>query len=212
MQDLWRVVDQGYDAFWDEFEAYLRRMKRRGNHRRANQRIPVDISDWTERSRRRRFSQQEKLWRRMTKQVDDYDRVQYSGHLFRTHTSEIDIKTCNSILRIDYNEHDGDTVAAYGRIVRLFSHQMFPGGPTRLVAECDWYMGEGKESMTGLPMLSINPDSNFNRRSRFTFFESVYSRPCAVWPLDPYGELDAADPRRDYFLAIDRNEPYVESE
>ena len=134
VQDLWRVVDKGYDRFCDDFECYLRKLRRRGNHRRR-QRVPVDVSEWTEVNRRKAFTEQEQLWMKMSAAVTDYERVLYAGHLFRTQDSEIEVKTCNSILRIDYQEHDGQTVAAYGVIHRLFSHQMYPAGPLRMVAE-----------------------------------------------------------------------------
>ena len=137
MQDLWRIADQAYDGFCNEFESYLRRLRRKGtNRRRGRQHLPADVSEWTERSRRKAFTEQEQLWRQMSADVTDYERVEYAGHLFRTEDSEIEIKTCNSIMRIDYQEHNGQTVAAYGVITRLFSHQMYPAGPSRLVAEC----------------------------------------------------------------------------
>ena len=202
-------MDKPYDSFCDSFDAYVRRKKRNRNYSRRGQVLPRDVSEWTPAQRGEPFTEQEEVWRKMATAVTDYIRVQYAGHTFRTAASEVHIKTCNSILRIDYVEHDGATRAAYGSIKRLFEHHMFPGGPSRLVAECDWYFDEGIDEVSGLPIVSVKPDSNFNRKSRFTFFESVYARPVAVWPYDPFAEFDSSVAHRNHYLVIDRNEPEV---
>ena len=53
-----------------------------------------------------------------------------------------------------------------------------------MVAECDWFYDEGIDEESGLSIVSVKADSNFNRRSRFTFFESIYARPCFLWDVN----------------------------
>jgi hypothetical protein len=101
----------------------------------------------------------------------------------------------------------GNTVrkSSYGQIKALFSHSLYPGGPSQVVADVDWFDNKGIHAISRLPLVA---KTNFDPEafSRMTFLRECYPRPLAVWPNDPLDDLSEDDPAKHYFRVIDRNE------
>lgn len=111
---------------------------------------------------------------------------------------------------MDYEEQIGRSSntkisSAYGIIERLFSHEMYPGGPTHVVVEAVWYADKGVNAISKLPLVQQSADLLFPN-SRLSFLKECYPRPLAFWPNDPLHLLHADDERRTYLQVIDRNE------
>jgi hypothetical protein len=113
---------------------------------------------------------------------------------------------CN--FRYDYKAAAGDRVLTKGfaRILRIFVHAAFPGGPTRLVVEGCWWKVMGTCPIAGTTLVKEDPDQLFNRTQRFMFLDECYQKPVAIWPHDPLNELDASDCSREWYDVIDRNQ------
>jgi hypothetical protein len=88
---------------------------------------------------------------------------------------------------------------------------MYPGGPSKLVVKGNWFENMGKCSIAGTTLVRNNANHPFNRASKFTFIETCYTIPVAVWPYDPFNKLPANHPRRQYFDIIDRNQTEIVS-
>ena len=95
---------------------------------------------------------------------------------------------------------------AFASITRIFVHSMYPGGPSKVVVEGLWYENVGTCPIAGTTLVRENKNTPFNKCSRFTFLETCYQIPVAVWPYDPHGKLHPEDERRLYFDIIDRNQ------
>jgi hypothetical protein len=93
----------------------------------------------------------------------------------------------------------------YGQIKNLFEHSLYNGGPSHIVADVDWYDNQGTHALSGLPLVSKTND-NPGAFNKLTFMRECYPRPLAMWPHDPFNELSALDPAKNYFRVIDRNE------
>jgi hypothetical protein len=137
--------------------------------------------------------------------------VEYGGQPLRTMASEEGNKMVDSFIRLDFEEQIGRssntrTVKSYGQIKRLFSHQMYPGGPEHVVVEAEWYADRGTNSVSKLPMVQKSIRPLFQQCS-LTFLKECYPRAVAFWPNDPLNLLDEDDEARSYFQVIDRNEP-----
>ena len=96
----------------------------------------------------------------------------------------------------------------YATIKRLFVHEMYPGGPSRVVVEGRWLEPMGKCEVAGTTLVRHNKHYGFNLpgRARFTFLSTCYEIPVALWPHDPAGTLPAGHPRRKWYDVIDRNQ------
>lgn len=140
-----------------------------------------------------------------------YKKVRYSGQLFRTAASQKDTKSDNSHLRYDYNSYVGRKknnvvmTKAFVKIVSMFTHEMYPGGPSKIVVEGAWYKYVGK-SKYDLTLVADDPTNGIHSNSRFIFLTNCYQRPVALWPYDPYKKLPRGDPKSESFAVIDRNQ------
>jgi hypothetical protein len=117
----------------------------------------------------------------------------------------------NSIFRLDYKAQVARAVTikqSYARIVRIFEHTMFPGGPKDLFVQGVWYRNEGTCPISGTKLVSENTN-HFTLESKFTPLNSCYQKPVAIWPYDPHGVLPIYDRRRAFFDVIDTNEEQV---
>ena len=95
---------------------------------------------------------------------------------------------------------------SFARVRRIFTHAMFPGGPTSIFVQGAWYKDEGVCPIAGTQVVSPDPAHHFTLESKFTLLNKCYQQPVALWPHDPMEKLAAADPRRAFFDVIDRNE------
>lgn len=101
----------------------------------------------------------------------------------------------------------GDTVmkSGYGQIKKMFVHSLYPGGPSQVVVDVDWFDNKGTHEISKLPLVA-KTNNDPTAFSRLTFLRECYPRPLALWPNDPLDDLDADDPAKLYFRVIDRNE------
>ena len=136
-----------------------------------------------------------------------YQRVEYAGAIFRTEGGRGQVKNDDANVRMDFAA-PGERVIqhAYARIQSLFVHEAFPGGPRRYVVEGNWFKMVGVCPVTKTALVCESASMPFNSSSKFVFLDACYERPVALWPHDPLGDLPAADPRRDWFHVIDRNQ------
>ena len=96
--------------------------------------------------------------------------------------------------------------SAFATIQAIFVHEMYPGGPSKLVVRGDWLEVMGKCPIAGTTLVRQNDHHPFNKNSKFTFLETCYNIPVALWPFDPFNKLPNDDPRHKYFDTIDRNQ------
>ena len=142
-----------------------------------------------------------------------YKKIEYAGYRFATSKSQKFTKHDNSHLRLDYYEHAvrygaPEKTRAYAQIRRLFVHEMYPGGPSKVVVNGRWFEGMGRCEVSGTALVRHNRNSGFNRpgQPRFAFIDTCYQVPVAIWPYDPIDKLPDNDPRKRYFHVIDRNQ------
>ena len=136
--------------------------------------------------------------------------MEYGGQPLRTMASEEGNKMVDSFIRLDFQEQIGRSsntriLRSYGQIKRLFSHQMYPGGPEHVVVEAEWYADKGTNAISKLPMVQKS-DRPLFQQCTLTFLKECYPRAVALWPNDPLHLLHANDEARNYFQVIDRNE------
>ena len=114
----------------------------------------------------------------------------------------------DSFIRMDFHVQRGNQsvlTANYGQIKRLFSHSLYPGGPSNIVLDVDWYDNKGTHAISKCPLVSKTNDDPASF-TRLAFLKECYPRPLALWPNDPFNQLDEEDPASYYFQVIDRNE------
>jgi hypothetical protein len=96
--------------------------------------------------------------------------------------------------------------SGFATIKDIFVHEMYPGGPSKVVVSGDWLEVMGKCPIAGTTLVRQNDNHPFNNCSKFTFLETCYNIPVALWPYDPCNKLPNDDPHRKYFDIIDRNQ------
>ena len=116
------------------------------------------------------------------------------------------MKHKDAYVRLDYLKGPQKILTkGYGQIQSLFTHCLYPGGPSKAVAKVHWYDDQGTHAISKLPLVSkthTDPDSF----APFVFVSECYPRALAIWPNDPLNELARTDPAKHYFRVIDRNE------
>ena len=88
----------------------------------------------------------------------------------------------------------------------MFVHEAFPGGPSRVIVEGEWFRVMGECPVAHTTLVKRDKDFHLNHSMRFVFLEDCYSRPVALWPFDPLHRLEQRDPERGWFHVIDRNQ------
>jgi hypothetical protein len=133
----------------------------------------------------------------------------FAGYTFHVHDETSTSTKDNSIFRMDYKDGAVRAVAvrkSFARVVRIFEHTMFPGGPKELFLQGVWYKNEGVCPIAGTQLVSLDPTHHFTHQSKFTPLLWCYQQPVALWPYDPKGELPAGHHMQGFFDVIDRNE------
>jgi hypothetical protein len=102
--------------------------------------------------------------------------------------------------------YNGRAQKGFAQIKRMFVHEAYPDGPSRVVVEGDWLQVIGLCEVAKTTLVKKTPDHPFNLSSRFVFMDNCYTRPVAVWPHDPFKKLQQENPFRDCFDIIDRNQ------
>ena len=176
----------------------------------------IGLAEWSPGAHRSQhdsetLTKEEKQWQHMTKEMKEYKKVQFAGNFFRTGKYQKDLKTDDSKIRQDYRDAGparGQTVLrkAYATITRMFVHEAFPGGPSRVIVEGEWFRVMGECPVAHTTLVKRDKDFHFNHSMRFVFLEDCYSRPVALWPFDPLHRLEQRDPKRGWFHVIDRNQ------
>lgn len=97
----------------------------------------------------------------------------------------------NASIMQEYNLNAGgrlQTAYAFGRIRRLFVHELFPGASedeTSIIVECDWYEERGINPVSKLRQVRRNP--NFDA-CRFVFLKTCSPDNLAMWSSNPRDE------------------------
>ena len=134
-------------------------------------------------------------------------RVRYAGTVFRTQASQTNLKGDDSHFRFDYRAAEGgDLTKGFATIIRMFEHDAYPGGPSRVVVEGAWWKVVGTCPVAGTTLVKKDAAHPFNYSSRFVFLDECYQHPVAMWPHDPFHELEDGDERQQWFDVIDRNQ------
>ena len=201
---LWATVDEEYGAFHARFVLFNDRLP-------ANARLS-SIKDW-QGTRRNPTTPREQLWQKMNREVVMYKRAEYAGNHFCTekYQTEKKVKYDNTHVREDYLAQDSqgveETLTRFGTIKNIFVHQAFPNGPAKVVLCCRWFETiTQSDAITGLAVVQEKRNLPENTKDKFTFLETVYQVPVAVWKYMPFKEFKGNDERRTYFNIIDRNQ------
>ena len=132
-----------------------------------------------------------------------YDKCEYAGYSFTTptdHKKHDDSNVCEAY-RDAYRVHH-----AYGQIQEMFVHEMYPGGPSKVVLRVHWFTTAGTCPVSGNTRVFRNHPSHLNVDFKSTFMETCYQQPIAVWPYDPLNKLPLDDPHKECFAIINRNQ------
>ena len=86
----------------------------------------------------------------------------------------------------------------------------YPGGPSRVIVEGEWYRDMGKCPVAKTTLVKRDKHHSFNLSARFMFLEDCYRRPVALWPFDPLHRLESEDPKTKWFHVIDRNQEEIQ--
>ena len=142
--------------------------------------------------------------------MQSYSRVEYGGYTFGTKESQEGLKHDDSHIRLDYNElmgrNNSQLKSAFATIKDLFVHEMYPGGPAKVVVHGAWLDVLGTCPIAGTTLVRKRENHPFNLSCKFTFIQTCYQMPVALWPYDPFKKLPSNDPRRHHFDIIDRNQ------
>ena len=88
-----------------------------------------------------------------------YKKVVYGGYMFCTRDSQRQSPTDNSNIRMPFYELDqGRRVlkSAYGSIESIFTHELYPGGPKKLVLQVNWFEDRGLSPISMNPMVDTS--------------------------------------------------------
>ena len=159
------------------------------------------------------------------RRILQYERVEYGGFQFTTdkYRRTKQTKTDNTHLRLDYLEErvqggrgsrrcaERITVrkTVYGTVLRIFEHEFVPGGVAKIVLQCRWFKTVGKCPIAGTILVQDTAGEDPN--DKFTFLETAYQIPIAVWPHDQRSNAPRvyAAPT---FDIIDRNQEQYNSD
>jgi hypothetical protein len=145
--------------------------------------------------------------------VQTHTKAESGGHLFRTRGSQGKIKADDSHFRFDYcpteARYAGQQQKGFAQIKRLFMHTAYPGGPSMMMVEGDWFQVIGTCPVAGTTLVKKDSRHPFNSSSRFVFLNNCYNKPVAVWPHDPFDDLPHTDSHKDCFDIIDRNQDEI---
>ena len=140
-----------------------------------------------------------------------YERARYAGSVFRSERSHKSPTNDDSCIRQDYRApgvrgNAGVVLSAYARIRKIFVHQAYAGGPSRIVIQGNWHTVMGKCEIAGTTLIRPDRNQDFNTSAKFAFLQNCYQRPVAFWPYDPLHKLEEDDARRKWLDVIDRNQ------
>ena len=115
-----------------------------------------------------------------------YGRAKYAGNTFKTKSYQEKKalskrqKTDDSHVRYDALEY-GEIVKNYATITRIFEHELYPGGPSRIVIHGEWYVPVSTCKVSGNDV--VKRDELIG--NQFAFLQTCYQQPVALWPRNP---------------------------
>jgi hypothetical protein len=205
VQDQWAVVSDVYDKLRDRYRRDRRARAARQNVHWTT--APMQDPEWRP-QRGTALSSTEILCLAMTKKIIVHKSVRVENVEFHTQSSQRGRVHDDSVVKSWFLDPDtGEEVVAYGIIKRIFEHQMYFAGPKDVILECEWLdsvpdLNDNEEGSSFLPRVRRNPDSNFNRRSRFTFLRKCAGYNIMLAKSDPWNAecdlLDVIDSWRKY--------------
>jgi hypothetical protein len=129
----------------------------------------------------------------------------YAGYRFTTPTDHEHKKHDDSHVCEPYVD-GGRIKNAHGQIRNIFVHEMFPGGPSKVVLRVHWFQNAAPCPVSGNARVFKNHQNHLNVDYKFTFMETCYQQPVAVCPYDPLDKLPVGDPFKTCFDIINRNQ------
>ena len=115
-----------------------------------------------------------------------HERAEYAGNTFKTEAYQLKKqgKNDDSHVRYDCLDANGDLESAFATVTRIFVHQLYPEGPTKIVIKGSWFKVVAKCEITGNPL--VRPDPRYY--PEFAFLQTCYQQPVALWPRNPVNQ------------------------
>ena len=198
VQDLWAIANKDYDKLRDRYRRDRRQHARARNLHWLT--APMFDPLWVPRTGPA-LSTEESKFLQMRPEVEFYRHVCTgpSGKVrFQPYRGGVHD---DSIIKTWYLE-DGQQHVAYGQILKIFTHSMFPGGPKDVVVECEWFDPVPDNDEACLPQVRRNSNSAFNQSARFTFLRQCAAYNIMIAPHDPW------EAKCDIYDVIDRWRTY----
>jgi hypothetical protein len=152
-----------------------------------------------------------------------YNRAEYAGNTFCTawYRKRARTKIDNTHVRLDYKIRRGSgrsgsgrgqnqqrVVSIFGTIVRIFKHQFADTSINKIILQCRWFKTIGTCSIAGTTLVQEDlktKSNNLDPEDQFTFLETVFQLPVAVWPHNE-ASGGAMRPGGETYDIIDRNQ------
>ena len=135
-----------------------------------------------------------------------YNKCVYADYDFTTPTTHL--KHDDSHVYETYKNAAGEQSHAYGQIRKMFVHEMYPGGPSKVALEVYWFQNVAKCRVSGNRRVLKNYAHHFN-----TDFTSPVHLPGDVLPaardcvvVRPAGQITPDHPLKNSFAIITRNQ------
>jgi hypothetical protein len=184
VQDMWAVYNKTYDKLCDRY-----RNSRGENIRTSRSLVPVGLDpDYFNRGRGRPLTDLESNFLKMTPTVYSVISATMNNIPFTTSTRANKLATEDSVVKIYFTELEedgGGKTAAYARISRLLIHAMFPGGPSEVIVDGEWFDVLPEKSDMGHTLVRPNPNNSFNTNCRFVSLDACEPYNVALLPLTP---------------------------
>lgn len=179
----------------EEFHDLIRRFLRSSSSSSSSSRSLAQFAGTNSRP----LTPRQSLLKHMNNVVRTFSKVTLDGVTFRTVDSQRFLKQDNSWIGCEYHHSETGTrtrnsvvKTAYGRIQRIFEHRMYPSesddAPKGVFVECDWYMEESKDPITGL--VKVKRNRAWDENQRVAFVEDCKPVNFVVWPADPFATAE----------------------
>ena len=184
-QSLFKMVLTEYKIFDPTFADLMAKF----NTRRDKS---ISLNDWKPLPSVRKLTPAQERMKTVKPRVTHIGRAEMDGILFRTTENQIKFDIDNACIIYPYNKN-GQEVLSYGRITRMFVHEM-PSAVTvdevvvntrtkKVFIECDWFKTVGTDAFTGLTQIMFEPNWD---GQKVVMLEKCKSKNCVFWPSKPF--------------------------
>lgn len=122
-------------------------------------------------------------WLTPTNDVRVYKRGEYAGNIFLT-SDYGSVKADDSNFRYDFLEEDENQTrtSSFASIQKMFTHELYHGGPSRIVLQGKYLQVDGVSPKSGLTIVKKVEHHRFNIYAKYSFLHTCYQQPVAIWP------------------------------